>query len=86
MKKKIKPVHIESNHLVDKGGINFSISKILLGFWFWITNSNNELARKRLAECAGCEFRKGMTCGLCGCVLQAKARLKEEHCPIYLWE
>lgn len=61
------------------------LSQILLGWWFWITNRNNKLAQYRLATCTICPARKGMICSNCGCVLQAKARLKEEECPLGLW-
>lgn len=49
--------------------------KILIGWWFWVTNRNNKLARERLAICAKCELRKGFVCGVCFCPLIAKARL-----------
>lgn len=59
---------------------------IIIGWWFWITNRNNKLAKSRLKICAGCEFRKGLICQSCGCVLQAKARLFDEHCPEFKWK
>jgi hypothetical protein len=55
--------------------------RILLAWWFWITNRNDEIARKRLSVCAGCDKRKWFVCGVCGCVLQAKARDLTETCP-----
>lgn len=61
------------------------LSRIILGWYFFLTNKNNELAQKRLKICAGCEFRKGIVCGICSCVLQAKARLPEEGCPAHRW-
>ncbi len=61
------------------------IGRIILGWWYWITNRNNELAKKRLDYCLHCPFRVGVTCGECGCLLQAKARLEEETCPKYFW-
>lgn len=61
------------------------LTSILLGWWFWITNRNNELAKTRLKVCASCMFREGMICGICSCVLQAKARLPEESCPAHRW-
>lgn len=59
---------------------------IILGWWYWITNYNNWLAQDRLKYCSPCKYRKGMLCGECGCVLQAKARLKEEECPKGFWK
>lgn len=61
------------------------IGRIILGWWYWITNQNNELARKRLAHCLYCPFREGLICGECGCNLQAKTRLPEEECPKKIW-
>jgi hypothetical protein len=55
--------------------------RILLAWWFWITNRNNELAKSRLVICAGCDKRRWVVCGVCGCPLQTKARLEEEECP-----
>ena len=42
----------------------------------------------RLAKCNTCEHlkRKHMRCGACGCLLQAKARMKTAHCPLGKWE
>ena len=57
------------------------ITSIVLGWWYWITNHNNAMAKERLEICAHCELRKGLICSECGCVLQAKARLEEEECP-----
>lgn len=60
------------------------LSQIFLGWFFWITNRNNELAQKRLKICAGCDQRKWFMCGNCFCPLQAKAR-SNDHCPLYKW-
>lgn len=59
--------------------------RIILGWWFWVTNKNNPLAQARLNVCSNCEFRKWATCGRCGCVLQAKARIRDEECPEKKW-
>jgi len=59
---------------------------IILAWWYWITNKNNELAQERLVYCAVCPHRKGFTCGVCSCVLKAKARLPEETCPKGVWK
>tara|TARA_R100000781_G_C4039070_1_gene113331 strand:- start:165 stop:530 length:366 start_codon:yes stop_codon:yes gene_type:complete len=42
----------------------------------------------RLIECNKCEhlIRKSMRCGECGCLLQAKAKMKTANCPLYKWE
>lgn len=61
------------------------IFRIILGWGYWITNRNNELARKRLAVCVNCEFYKWFVCTQCGCPGQTKARIPEEFCPKYKW-
>jgi len=58
---------------------------IFLGWFFWLTNRRNDLANKRLPICVECQFRKGFTCGECGCWLQAKARIQDEECPKGKW-
>lgn len=58
---------------------------IILGWWFWITNYNNDIAKTRLKICVNCPIRKGMICSHCGCILQAKTRIYEESCPIEKW-
>lgn len=58
-----------------------TLGRIILGWWYYATNKNNELARRRLSICVDCNYRKTFTCGFCGCNLQAKARLPEEDCP-----
>lgn len=62
-----------------------TIYRIFLGWWFYLTNRNNEVAKKRLDVCVYCPYRKGQTCGECGCFLQAKARVLDEECPKNLW-
>lgn len=61
------------------------LSQILLGWWYMVTNQNNFIAQQRLKVCITCEHRKLGVCKLCGCVLQAKARLNEEDCPAGKW-
>lgn len=62
------------------------IQNIIIGWWFWITNQYRFIAQDRLKVCAKCIHRKGFLCGLCGCVLQAKARLIDEKCPANKWK
>lgn len=57
------------------------LSRIILGWYYWMTNRNNELARKRLAICVKCELMKWGVCTGCGCPLQAKSRIEGEVCP-----
>lgn len=55
--------------------------KILTAWWFFLTNRNNELARKRLKICSECEMRKWFVCSVCNCPLNMKARIPDEQCP-----
>lgn len=55
--------------------------QIFLGWWFWVTNRNNKLARYRLSQCVSCNLFKSGMCTYCGCPVQAKSRLPEETCP-----
>jgi hypothetical protein len=42
----------------------------------------------RLGKCNDCEhlIREKMRCGACGCLLEAKAKMKSAHCPQGKWE
>lgn len=61
------------------------IYRIILGWWYFFTNKNNTLARERLKICVGCPKMSKGICTSCGCVLQAKARIVEEECPLNKW-
>lgn len=54
--------------------------KILIAWYYFLTNRNNALAQKRLKICSECERRIWFVCGVCGCPLNAKARLPDEPC------
>lgn len=48
------------------------------------------LYSKRYFECSKCEHREdypvvGEICGLCGCPLESKLRVEDEHCEIDKW-
>ena len=50
-----------------------------------MTSRNNKLKNERLVICRQCPYRVMMydkieVCDLCGCVLDAKARVKDEIC------
>jgi len=47
--------------------------------------ATRELKRKRLEVCNTCEFKRGSTCGKCGCILVLKTRIKTETCPEGKW-
>jgi len=65
--------------------MKFNPFHIILGWWFWLFNRNNHLAKERLPICVDCDDRKGFKCGVCGCPLQAKSRVRDEHCPKFKW-
>ena len=50
-----------------------------------MTTASKELADKRLEICNQCEFRAGVDCGKCGCMLDAKIWFNEEECPVGKW-
>lgn len=58
---------------------------ILRGWLRYLFFPRSEMADKRLEICFDCDWRKGNTCGVCGCHLKAKAEVKEEECPLNRW-
>jgi hypothetical protein len=44
-----------------------------------------ETLRERLQRCAGCDYRTGLRCRICGCFTELKARLPYEECPHGEW-
>lgn len=63
---------------------------IIKGWYYYIFNKNEQLARKRIAICKKCKScmhiaRIGDVCAECGCVLEAKARVKDELCNLNKW-
>lgn len=65
------------------------IKNILIGWWNKLFNKNEELATKRLQICDKCPHKidSGTTswCDICGCELDAKARVEEEICHDGRW-
>lgn len=49
------------------------------------TPASAETRAARRAICNSCVRSKGETCGVCGCVLSAKAALQNEKCPLNKW-
>jgi hypothetical protein len=47
--------------------------------------SSDELKTSRLAICDTCDKKGSAVCGVCGCVLSAKAALKNSSCPLGKW-
>jgi hypothetical protein len=61
------------------------IGRIVLAWWYWITNKNFVEAQERLIICSKCKYRIWFMCGQCGCHLQAKSRDLTEECPKGYW-
>lgn len=61
------------------------IKNILKGFWNKFANKEKNLSNIRMNICNKCKDKDGAWCGICGCLLDAKTRVPEEHCPNNLW-
>jgi hypothetical protein len=63
------------------------LKNIILGYWYWIRQPEKikKKAAARMRICEACPEKKGMFCGLCGCVLKAKTASPEETCPALKW-
>lgn len=61
------------------------IKNIIIGFWCKLFNTNESISKKRLKICLKCQDRDGSWCRICGCLLDAKTRVNDEHCPNNLW-
>ena len=66
------------------------LRNIIKGWYYNLFNKNEELARKRIAICQKCKScvhieMLGDICDECGCVLEAKARVKDEQCELNKW-
>jgi len=40
---------------------------------------------KRKETCEGCPSKRGIACGECGCLIEAKVLIKLESCPLGKW-
>lgn len=66
------------------------IWNIIKGWFYKIFGKKKDLAATRLAICKACESKLkidilGDVCAECGCVLDAKARVKDEQCELNKW-
>jgi len=64
------------------------IRQIITGWIFWLIGKNSELSQERMNVCKTCAYKRGKwisLCGLCGCVLQAKTRVKSAYCNSDKW-
>ena len=70
--------------------VKHSISNIIRGWYYKFFNKHTKLANIRIAICNDCLSKKhidmlGDICDECGCVLEAKARVKDEQCELNKW-
>ncbi len=65
------------------------IRNIIIGTYRNIFNKNQDLATIRLKYCNKCEdrmlFMGQYICDQCGCILESKVRVEDEHCVIDKW-
>lgn len=68
---------------------NIKVANILEGHLKELFNVDEELYKERFTACQKCEHNKksviGDICDLCGCRLDAKLRVSEEHCKLNKW-
>lgn len=65
------------------------ILNILKGWYYKLFNKEEHLVYKRMPICKHCSHKTnttlGESCNLCGCILDAKTRVEDEHCDINKW-
>lgn len=63
--------------------------RIIKGHWYNYKDKNNKLYKIRYKHCNYCkekeDSRIGELCGLCGCPLKSKLRIREEKCELNRW-
>lgn len=47
--------------------------------------ADKELYEARLRQCETCDKLSQVTCLSCGCYVQMRAAVKEQHCPKHQW-
>ena len=50
-----------------------------------MTNVSKSELESRLSECTMCEFRNNEQCGICGCFMSSKAKMRTASCPLGKW-
>ena len=78
---------MSSRKMVKK--ILTKIYHIIIGTYRNIFNKKQDLATLRLQYCNKCEhrimFMGQYICNQCGCILESKVRVEDEHCIIDKW-
>lgn len=82
----------ESTEKMSKKWIKAIFTKpltILKSMWFNILGINQDLSIKRLNICRKCSAKLntslGEVCRECGCILENKTRVDNEHCDLGKW-
>lgn len=72
--------------------LNYYIEKIrhiVIGWSLKLFGLENDLANRRWVLCETCckkvKTSLGDACGECGCIIDAKVRVKDEHCDLGRW-
>ena len=65
-------------------------AKILKSLYYRKKNINKDLADRRITICRNCKDKIevqhiGEVCRICGCILDNKVRLDNEHCELFKW-
>ncbi len=65
------------------------LRNIIIGTYRNVFNKNQDLAMLRLVYCNRCEHRMMFMgqyiCDQCGCIIESKVRVEDEHCMIDKW-
>lgn len=65
------------------------IKNIIIGWLYKLLGLEADLSNIRLATCSQCPHKidtsLGEACGECGCILDAKTRVEDEHCDLGKW-
>ena len=63
---------------------------ILKSIWFNLIGKHENLSEERLKICNQCDKKinikyVGDVCDICGCILDNKTRIEDEHCDLCKW-
>ena len=61
------------------------MKNIIKGAYLYLFEKKEPYQADRLDICYSCNGGK-LTCPSCGCFVELKTRVKEEKCPIGLWQ
>lgn len=64
--------------------LSYKISNIIHSYWAYFATKDKTLIKSRKKVCKS-ECNAKIACPECGCILVAKAALKENECPLDKW-